>query len=176
MKTCPHCGTPMTNSRRTQCGALECRRAHKRDYMRRLNRAHRERDGVSLWQKRKPRKATNCASCDRPIKRASGPGALCHPCHWTQKSAERRVREKGAYVEHVDRRRVFERDGWRCQLCSKKVRRDVDARHPLAATLDHVVPLARGGLHEYANVQCAHYGCNSSKRDRDRAAQLALFG
>lgn len=88
----------------------------------------------------------------------------------------RRARKRAAFVEHIDPAVVFERDGWRCQLCGDDVSRDVDPRHPKAPSVDHIVPLARGGLHEYTNVQCAHYGCNSSKRDRDQAAQLALFG
>ncbi|WP_410666040.1 HNH endonuclease [Amycolatopsis sp. lyj-84] len=53
-----------------------------------------------------------------------------------------------------------------CQLCGKKVRTDVVVPHPLAATIDHVIPLARGGRHEMSNVQTAHFLCNSLKGDR----------
>ncbi|MEO3856223.1 HNH endonuclease signature motif containing protein [Acrocarpospora sp. B8E8] len=34
-----------------------------------------------------------------------------------------------------------------------------------APTLDHVIPLAKGGLHEPGNLQLAHFICNSTKRD-----------
>ncbi|NEA63940.1 HNH endonuclease [Streptomyces sp. SID12488] len=37
---------------------------------------------------------------------------------------------------------------------------------PMAPTLDHIVPLARGGSHEPANVQAAHFLCNNKKNDR----------
>lgn len=54
---------------------------------------------------------------------------------------------------------IFERDGGVCHLCSKSVsRRD--------ATMDHVVPLTRGGPHTRVNVKLAHRGCNSRKGDR----------
>lgn len=53
-------------------------------------------------------------------------------------------------------RRVFERDGWRCGLCGGHV-------EPEDASLDHVVPLSKGGEHSYANTQCTHWKCNNTK-------------
>lgn len=35
--------------------------------------------------------------------------------------------------------------------------------HPFAPTIDHVIPLDAGGMHEPSNVQTAHYRCNSIK-------------
>lgn len=32
--------------------------------------------------------------------------------------------------------------------------------------VDHVIPLIRGGRHNYENVQTAHPYCNIAKRDR----------
>lgn len=78
----------------------------------------------------------------------------------------RRGRKRDAFVERVSPTEVFERDGWKCQLCGESVRPFVDPRHRLAPSLDHIVPLALGGKHERANVQCAHYGCNSAKQAR----------
>ncbi len=49
---------------------------------------------------------------------------------------------------------------------------------PLAPVIDHIVPLDAGGLHEPANVQCAHFLCNSKKGARVYGAgeQLRLVG
>jgi 5-methylcytosine-specific restriction endonuclease McrA len=33
-------------------------------------------------------------------------------------------------------------------------------------SIDHIVPIARGGEHEWDNVQPAHLGCNIQKNDR----------
>lgn len=88
-----------------------------------------------------------------------------------------RARKKQAYVADVSPARIYERDGWRCQLCRKKVRRDKAVPHPLAPVLDHIVPLACGGTHEPANVQCAHFICNSKKSDgASYSEQLMLVG
>lgn len=80
--------------------------------------------------------------------------------------ARRRARLKDARgTELVFRRKVFERDDWLCRLCLKPVNREAEVPHPLAATLDHVVPLSLGGEHVYSNIQCAHFLCNSVKSD-----------
>jgi hypothetical protein len=62
------------------------------------------------------------------------------------------------------RRAVFERDGWVCRLCGKKVDRSLSWPDPFAASLDHVVPLVWGGTNEFTNLQLTHLRCNLRKR------------
>lgn len=84
--------------------------------------------------------------------------------------------KRDAFVEPVFRARVFERDGWVCQLCGDPVDRDAAVPHPRAVTIDHVVPLARGGKHEMSNAQTACFLCNCLKSDSmpdDSAALVA---
>jgi 5-methylcytosine-specific restriction endonuclease McrA len=69
---------------------------------------------------------------------------------------KRYARKLGVVVEHVDRRILFERDEGVCGICRKPV--DRDDFH-----VDHVIPLARGGEHSYANTQIAHPPCNLAK-------------
>jgi 5-methylcytosine-specific restriction endonuclease McrA len=60
--------------------------------------------------------------------------------------------------------RVFERDGWRCQICKKRTpARLRGLRKPDSPTLDHITPISKGGGHTWSNVQCACWACNSSK-------------
>jgi 5-methylcytosine-specific restriction endonuclease McrA len=70
-------------------------------------------------------------------------------------SAERRARERGMFVEHVDRQVVFKRDRGICQICNSPV--DPNDYH-----IDHIIPLDPGE-HSYANIQLAHPSCNKSK-------------
>lgn len=77
-----------------------------------------------------------------------------------------RVNRDEVTVEKVNSLEVFERDGWRCQLCRRAIRRDAAPDHPLAAVLDHIIPLSVGGTHEYRNVQAAHRVCNNRKGNR----------
>jgi len=75
-----------------------------------------------------------------------------------------RARKRAAHVETVDPFKVFDRDGWRCQICHRptprRLRGTTDERAP---ELDHIVPLARGGEHSYRNTQCACRKCNGAK-------------
>jgi 5-methylcytosine-specific restriction endonuclease McrA len=75
--------------------------------------------------------------------------------------------------ELIDAARVIARDGNVCQLCGKKTRIMASCQHDLYPSVDHIIPLACGGTHTYDNVQCAHRGCNSRKRDQ-RIGQLRL--
>lgn len=69
------------------------------------------------------------------------------------------MRAREAYVEDIDRDFVWVRDGGICGICGTPA-------DPDRWDLDHIVPLARGGLHEYANVQVSHPPCNRKKGAR----------
>lgn len=83
----------------------------------------------------------------------------------------RRARMKGAYVgPKAPRYKIADRDGWICRLCGEAIPRVVKHGHPLYLTIDHIIPLAKGGEHSPSNVQAAHAICNYSKGDRVLAA------
>lgn len=88
----------------------------------------------------------------------------------------RRAVKREAFVSNVNRKAIYERDGYRCGLCGTRLAMTEVVPHPLAPTIDHVVPLAEGGKHEPANCQAAHFLCNSRKGDRaGLAEQLRLI-
>lgn len=78
----------------------------------------------------------------------------------------RRARKRNAYVAPVSFAAIAMRDGWRCGICGKPVPKKAVVPNPLAPTLDHIIPLAKGGTHEPKNVQLAHFLCNSVKSDK----------
>jgi 5-methylcytosine-specific restriction endonuclease McrA len=55
---------------------------------------------------------------------------------------------------------LLERDNGICWLCSAPVlvRRGCQ---PESASIDHVLPISKGGLHVWDNVRLAHFGCNA---------------
>lgn len=81
-------------------------------------------------------------------------------CHRT------RARKGGGSYEPVRPQEVFARDGWICGICSESVDPSVKWPDRRSASLDHIVPLAKGGDHSYANVQCSHLSCNQIKSAR----------
>jgi len=80
----------------------------------------------------------------------------------------RKARERGARTETVLLSVLIERDRARCQICGKVRGKD-------RWSIDHIVPLSKGGANTYANTQLAHIRCNR-KRWNVGPAQLRMFG
>ncbi|MDJ0713475.1 MAG: HNH endonuclease [Prochloraceae cyanobacterium] len=59
-------------------------------------------------------------------------------------------------VPSVSRREVLRRDKHQCQYCGSRKK----------LTIDHVIPLSKGGKHSWENVVIACEPCNSRKGDR----------
>jgi hypothetical protein len=89
---------------------------------------------------------------------------------------KRRALERGAKVGvAIDPVAVFARDDWRCGICGRKtLKAKRGTIHPRAPELDHIVALANGGSHTWANVQCSCRECNGRKGASD-FGQLLLF-
>lgn len=53
-----------------------------------------------------------------------------------------------------------------CAICGKPVDKKLKSPHPLSASVDHIIPLAKGGHpFDIANLQLAHRQCNRLKSD-----------
>lgn len=120
----------------------ERRREINRDY------ARRNIDIVTRWQREHPEER-------RAVARAY---AQRKPDVVKRNTQTRRARLRGAFDEVVDLAVVRERDSGLCGICREPVT-------PEEESLDHVVPLAKGGRHRYENVQLAHLSCNKRKND-----------
>ena len=77
-------------------------------------------------------------------------------------NATRRIRTSEV-IQSFSRLDIYQRDRWVCQLCLTEVDSTLKAPNPMRASLDHVIPLSRGGTHNSDNVQLAHYKCNVSR-------------
>lgn len=119
-----------------------------------------------------------CAHCLTPFRARTAKRKFCSDrCGRSSARYRRESRIRLAYVEDVSKGRVAVRDKWRCQLCGKRVNKVLQHPHPMSWSLDHVIPIARGGEHSYANTQLAHLVCNIIKRERTlKPQQLALIG
>jgi len=174
--------------------SIECRELHRdadtRDYPATSSRLPADHWALrygksSRWNAAEhltPIRYFTCVVCDTLCITGSGSGSgnnshkrkTCSPeCSETRRrenkynaKARRRARKRDAFVADVDRSVIFERDKWRCQLCSEKLDMDTVAPHPRSPTIDHVIPLSKGGTHEPANVQAAHLSCNMIKGNR----------
>lgn len=60
-------------------------------------------------------------------------------------------------------REICERDHWVCHICSNPIESSIAVRRAESPTVDHVIPLARGGTDDVANLKAAHWLCNMRK-------------
>lgn len=111
--------------------------------------------------------AGRCQACGMPFVHDQPQTTTCsRTCAKRKARTRRRALEHGAARELFHPVEIFERDLWICRLCDLPLARDEVVPHPFAPTVDHVVPLSRGGAHARWNVQAAHFLCNSRKSDR----------
>lgn len=122
-----------------------------------------------------PRACRTCGSTFVPRRHGQLRCPEHPPAPWSERKATPGNRDKNARrraalrmlpAERIDPQRVYERDGWICGLCSVAVDPALAYPDPYSASLDHIMPLSRGGHHTYANVQLAHLWCNVAKCDR----------
>lgn len=157
---CPHCGDAMAGPRRKQCGKPECTKRAKADRMRDYMRTRRTDPELGAQHREYDRKA------NRKRLDTVGHWRTVYPGRAARTDALRRMRVQAATVESFAPRAVYERDGWLCRLCHLAIDPAVAWPDSMSASVDHIVPLAKDGEHSMANVQAAHLGCNSRKRDR----------
>lgn len=108
-------------------------------------------------------KSVPCAICGAEFPMISTRQRYCsRRCRMRAKDQYRRYRAESK------RNTVYERDENVCQLCLMPVDTSIPYPHPLAATLDHIVPVTAGGTHDIDNLQLAHMACNASKGGASR--------
>jgi hypothetical protein len=105
------------------------------------------------------RRHTCSTTCRRTL--TFGPGSGQEGRYSWAADAVQRAREAGAAVVDVfDRLTVFDRDGWACYLCGRATDPEASPFDPASPTVDHVVPLSKGGEHSLANARTACLHCN----------------
>lgn len=95
---------------------------------------------------------------------------------------DKRWRKNGKVDYSVTLEKLYKRDKGICYLCNKQT----DYKHYIRTeenhfialdnypSIDHVLPIAKGGLHRWDNVKLAHRRCNYLKKDDVEEYQLFL--
>lgn len=87
----------------------------------------------------------------------------------------RRALMRAARSEPYTAVEIADRDGWKCQRCGERIGRTLKWPHPRSLSIDHIIPVTRGGDDLKVNVQAAHLRCNERKGNRG-VDQLRLIG
>ena len=151
--SCTRCGRPMIKGRNPDAvpKCMACRKADP---------------AVSTARKRegaKPR-SYECVECGVVFTRRPTRGQVPKYCGRSCSVAagyRRKVERYGEFaVSRARRRRLYERDGWVCQICGVGCSRVFSLDDPWSPSLDHVVPRSEGGSDDDDNLRLAHWFCN----------------
>lgn len=89
-----------------------------------------------------------------------------------KKEIARRKKIQDVFVDRISLKLLYEKENGVCYLCGKPCDwNDKEEREAAIVcgntypSIDHVMPLAHGGKHEWSNVRLAHRLCNSVKSD-----------
>lgn len=125
----------------------------------------------ALWQERNRDRRLERARQDRaanPDKYRSALAAwkVANPERVREYQRKRRAAGYGGALGKVDAEIAWLRDGGACGLCGLPIDHALSWPDPESASLDHILPLAKGGMHDQDNVQWAHLVCNLRKGAR----------
>lgn len=159
---CPFCAAPLPPGYRSACPANECQKKRAAAYAREqyaLNPEPHRKRVAEYREKLDPA----IAAAEREKWRAwleenrdSDQFRLARQAS----DARRRARKRGATVERFKHQEIFDRDNWRCGICGESIDSALKYPDPMSVSLDHIVPLARGGDHSRENTRASHLRCN----------------
>lgn len=139
---------------------------------------------ISKWMRKRDRqrgkgkssKTKNCPVCGSVFSGYAHNAKYCSKkcCrkgqdNYSRSGGMRRAKRYGVAAEKgITPKSVYKRDNGICALCGGlcdfgDIRDGVVG--PAYPTVDHIIPLSKGGPHTWDNVQLAHFFCNSVKRD-----------
>ena len=97
-------------------------------------------------------------------------GIRCKPCQKQLTRIRDRkktlVRQKAISNPRISVELIAKRDSYLCHLCNQIVDMDIKRTDKMGATIDHILPLSKGGLDTMENVALAHWICNIRKGNR----------
>lgn len=74
-----------------------------------------------------------------------------------------RIKRNGKVDWNISVERLVKRDKGICYLCNEQVNTNVDPNDDYYPSIEHVIPVSKGGTHTWNNVRLAHRICNTEK-------------
>lgn len=127
-----------------------------------------------------------CLICKCEFKSTKSSSGVCYKCQrkkrkrspnqsGKKKSFDERAKKYNVVYEKINANDIYKRDGFKCVSCGCKVVKS-DTYRPDQATIDHVIPMSKGGSHTIDNIVTMCHTCNSIKRDSlITGRQIGLF-
>lgn len=197
---CAECQKAETQKRNEEKKRIAAQEAEARRIEReRYRLAHPHKDAYAEQHEEFLNRTSVCEICGKPytvreyvestgLKVARDNGVCSEECRKEKTRRNMRLAHKGrrdshrhrakkngtAYDPSVTLKKLVERDGLRCAICGGMCNWNdhswSEYSGPTYPSIDHIIPMAKGGSHTWDNVQVAHIICNSEKGDRKLSA------
>lgn len=146
----------------------------RKDYQKAYQKAYRETHKVERASRPIYTEEYRLAKLNR-IKACKRAYCLANKDKEAVRSRKRRALKLGNNHEPYTDKYIFERDGWICGICGQKINKRLKYPNPRSKSIDHIVPLSKGGADAPINLQAAHLRCNVGKSAKS-GGQLRLIG
>jgi len=119
---------------------------------------------------KRPKNIRECGKCGE-VKKIHGHG-LCRLCYARSKSFERngynhKRRERiRSTSEKFTKQQVLDKTNGNCGICGLHIDLMLKRPNMNSFSIDHILPISKGGSHTLENVQAAHLLCNCLKQSR----------
>lgn len=118
-----------------------------------------------------------CEGCGAPL--FSAKRTYCEDCardrvrkYSNVKKERRRVSAMTAMSGQITARSLYERDGGVCWLCGGLCDINADPNANEYPSVDHIVPISKGGKDTWDNVRLAHRQCNSMRFNHENVTKI----
>lgn len=83
--------------------------------------------------------------------------------YYDNQRRDKRLQKNGKPDLSISLSKLYERDKGICKLCGKHIDFDCDPNSDRYPSIDHIIPICKGGLHQWNNIQLACRVCNTLK-------------
>ena len=111
----------------------------------------------------------NCGECGEEFESRIGEYWCSNKCYRMLWQSEQKAKKYGVRFEPVGLGYLIKRDKATCQICGKLVSSETEASSP---SIDHIIPISRGGSHTDHNLQLACKQCNHEKDNKIISSML----
>lgn len=173
-KMCPACKVKSQTEANEAKALAEAKRIAERE-RREAERARAKATAEAEAERKRIAKIHPCPVCGETTSRPTYCSDRCSKRAMSKrKEIKRRAKIKSALVDHdITIEGLYRRDGGRCHICGLQcnwedytVRDGTVIAGDWYPSIDHVIPLAKGGEHSWKNIRIAHRRCNTWKSDR----------
>jgi predicted nucleic acid-binding Zn ribbon protein len=120
-----------------------------------------------------------CGDCGTyfTIRPRTAPVRFCSDCVLLRAKAHdarKTHRRRAIGPEVLSAHQIAERDGVLCRICQGVVDMSLSGNHKWGPTIEHLIPVSKGGTNDHENLALAHRHCNVRRGVKDYPAVLLV--